>query len=132
MIGVGHQACSLDEGDTCNVTATATVVYEAGADDASGGSSARGVDSVSRKENLQKIATSAGVEGSDVSQHTRIGCRWPVAAAAAVVFGLEQLALHLFWCAQEYLGVLLLVFSLRGMNQYRKPCASGCLVSCLL
>lgn len=49
------------------MSATATVVYEAGADDAAGGSSARGVESISRKENLQKIATSAGVEASDVS-----------------------------------------------------------------
>lgn len=43
------------------------MVYEAGADDASGGSSARGVDSISQKENLQRVASSAGVEASDVS-----------------------------------------------------------------
>lgn len=61
------QSCSLDDGETCDVSATATVVYAAGADDASGGSSARGVESISRKENLQKIASSAGVEASDVS-----------------------------------------------------------------
>lgn len=60
------QECSLERGDTCNIKATAKVVYEAGAEDASGGSSARGVDSISNKENLQKIASSAGVEASEV------------------------------------------------------------------
>lgn len=60
------QRCSIDDGDTCNVSATATVVYAGGAPDASGGSSARGVESISRKDNLQRVASSAGVEASDV------------------------------------------------------------------
>lgn len=59
-----QQECVLENGDTCTVKATATVVYSSGED--SGGNSARGVDSISNKENLQKIASSAGVEGSDV------------------------------------------------------------------
>lgn len=60
------QSCSLDDGETCDVSATATVVYAADDDDSSGGRSARGVENISRKENLQTVATSAGVEATDV------------------------------------------------------------------
>ncbi|CAN0303644.1 unnamed protein product [Ectocarpus sp. 12 AP-2014] len=64
--------CVLENGDTCTVRATATVVYSPGADDDSGGSSARGVDSISNKENLQKIALAAGVEASDLTMGSLI------------------------------------------------------------
>ena len=77
---VESQSCSLDDGETCDVSATATVVYAAGADDQSGGSSARGVESISRKENLQKIASSAGVEASDVRELNFIRCFSPTHA----------------------------------------------------
>lgn len=62
------------------MSATATVVYAPGADDASGGSSARGVESISKKENLQKIASSAGVEASDVSNLPACG------SCSAIIF----------------------------------------------
>lgn len=68
------QECVLESGDTCDVKATATVVFADGADDASGGSSARGVDSISNKENLQKVASSARVEASDVRHFFFITC----------------------------------------------------------
>lgn len=50
----------------CTVAATAKVTFSSG-DETSGRSSARGVDNLSNKENFERIATSAGVEGSDVS-----------------------------------------------------------------
>ena len=46
--------------ETCTVTATATVAFEAG------DSSARGVESLSVKENFEMIAESADVDASDV------------------------------------------------------------------
>lgn len=64
----GLQACSISEGETCDVSATATIVYEEG-DDTAGASSALGVDSLSNVESFQKIATSAGVDAEQVNGH---------------------------------------------------------------
>lgn len=62
--------CSISDGDTCDVTATATIVYDEG-EDTAGASSARGVDSLSNVENFQKIATSTGVDAEQVNDHYR-------------------------------------------------------------
>lgn len=65
--GLQEGVCSIDLGDACDVEATATVTFLTEVDGGSGESSALGVDSLSVKENFEKIGSSVGVEASDVT-----------------------------------------------------------------
>ena len=67
--------CDIDS-EVCTVAATATITFADGDSSSSGENSARGVDSLSNKENFEKIATSAGVEGSAVSGTVMLRARY--------------------------------------------------------
>lgn len=64
------KTCDPSAGETCKVTTIATTVFQPGEDDSSFVASARGIDSLLVKSNLETVAETMGVEASEV----RIEC----------------------------------------------------------